>query len=274
MPTLMPFVSVVIITYNTGHWVERAIASALGQTFKDIEVIVVDDGSTDDTERRLAGREDIRYIKVRNGGVGSARNHGIRVARGEWVALLDSDDAWVPDKLEKQVRVARDARFKGLSVIFTDYDEVCDGEVVRPRAMRTGFPIYTDCGYDLPRILTRRTRLDDFDVYWGVDFTALFHGNFVLPSSAMLSVAASRRHGVFKTHYRAGDEDTDMFLRWGYQTDFACIDLPLVAYTVGRPGQQTSPHKLRKMVWTDIKLRKDFLRRNPPFSESASRTGP
>jgi glycosyltransferase involved in cell wall biosynthesis len=100
-----PFVSVVIPTYNYGRFVTAAVDSVLAQTFPAGEIIVVDDGSTDDTAERLRPYGDrIRYIRQENQGLPAARNTGIRAARGELIALLDSDDLWHPRKLELQVR--------------------------------------------------------------------------------------------------------------------------------------------------------------------------
>lgn len=97
-------VSVIIPTYNRAHSVARAIESVLMQTYKDYEVIVVDDGSTDKTERILNKyRDKCHIIKQKNQGVSSARNSGIDRARGEWIAFLDSDDEWLPDKLKVQL---------------------------------------------------------------------------------------------------------------------------------------------------------------------------
>ncbi|MBZ0137292.1 MAG: glycosyltransferase [Planctomycetes bacterium] len=100
----VPKVSVVIPTYNRADNVERAVKSALAQTETSLEVIVIDDGSTDDTPDRFAnppGR--VRYVRKPNGGASSARNAGLRRARGDWIALLDSDDEWMPDKLATQL---------------------------------------------------------------------------------------------------------------------------------------------------------------------------
>jgi glycosyltransferase involved in cell wall biosynthesis len=100
-------VSVVIPSYNYGRYVTQAVDGALAQTYRNIEVIVVDDGSTDDTRERLAPYGDrIRYIYRENGGLPAARNTAIRAARGEWVALLDADDLWHAEKTEVQLRAA------------------------------------------------------------------------------------------------------------------------------------------------------------------------
>ncbi|MGD1018516.1 MAG: glycosyltransferase family A protein [Verrucomicrobiia bacterium] len=102
-----PLVSVVIPTHNYGRYIGETVESALGQTYSPVEIIVVDDGSTDDTRGRLTAYDGrIRYIHQQCRGVSAARNTGIQAARGEFVALLDSDDLWVPDKVERQVAVA------------------------------------------------------------------------------------------------------------------------------------------------------------------------
>src|SRR5690242_13806787 len=95
-----PLISVVIPTFNRARCVANAVDSVLVQTFKDCEVIVVDDGSTDATAEVLKGYGNrVRVIQQSNRGVSAARNAGIRSARGEWIAFLDSDDIWNPDKL-------------------------------------------------------------------------------------------------------------------------------------------------------------------------------
>lgn len=102
-------VSVVIPTYNYGRYVTEAVKSALAQTLPPMEIIVVDDGSTDDTAVRLAPyMQRIQYIYQENRGLPTARNTGIRKATGEWIALLDADDVWHPQKLEVQLRAVED----------------------------------------------------------------------------------------------------------------------------------------------------------------------
>ena len=103
----MPKVSIVIPTYNRARYVTEAIDSVLSQTFLDYEVIVVDDGSTDNTKDVLRRYGDkIRYMYQPNSGVGAARNAGVRSAVGEWLAFLDSDDIWLPEYLSCQMEQA------------------------------------------------------------------------------------------------------------------------------------------------------------------------
>lgn len=101
-----PLVSVVIPTYNRGHLISRSINSVLNQTYEDYEIIVVDDGSNDNTEQVVnqLNKKNIIYIKNEvNRGAAAARNIGIINSKGEFIAFLDSDDIWLKDKLEKQL---------------------------------------------------------------------------------------------------------------------------------------------------------------------------
>ena len=96
--------SVIIPTHNRVGLLPRALASIHAQTSPPAEVIVVDDGSTDGTERLMQSEfPGVWYLRQENRGVAAARNHGIREARGEWLAFLDSDDEWLPQKLERQL---------------------------------------------------------------------------------------------------------------------------------------------------------------------------
>ncbi len=101
-------ISVIIPTYNRASCIARAANSVLSQTYKDIELIIVDDGSTDETKEIIASIVDprIKYIFQENKGACSARNTGIEAAKGEYVAFQDSDDYWYPTKLEEQLAVA------------------------------------------------------------------------------------------------------------------------------------------------------------------------
>jgi glycosyltransferase involved in cell wall biosynthesis len=100
----LPKVSVITAAYNHVQFVRQAVESVLNQTYRDFEYIVVDDGSSDGTAEVLKSFGDrIHYIRKENKGVASARNHGIRKSSGDYIAILDSDDAWMPNKLERQM---------------------------------------------------------------------------------------------------------------------------------------------------------------------------
>ena len=120
-----PLVSVIIPTYNRAHYVVEAVESVLAQTHKNIEIIVVDDGSTDGAEEILDPYKDrIRYFYQENQGVSAARNLGIRNANGQYLAFLDSDDLWLPDKTELQLNFLKENDNYGFVfsnfLIFTD----------------------------------------------------------------------------------------------------------------------------------------------------------
>ena len=104
-PTDTPLVSVIIPVYNSAKYIQKAIDSVLDQTYSNYEIIVVDDGSTDETRQKLQQyRDKIRYVFQENQGSATARNTGIKLAKGDLVAFLDSDDFWsMPEKLDKQV---------------------------------------------------------------------------------------------------------------------------------------------------------------------------
>jgi glycosyltransferase involved in cell wall biosynthesis len=104
--TTMPQISVIIPAFNAGRFINRTIDSVLAQTFKDFELIVVDDGSTDNTGQAVKSYgSKVRYIYQPNAGDGPARNTGINAAAGKWLAFLDHDDEWLPEKLDTQMKL-------------------------------------------------------------------------------------------------------------------------------------------------------------------------
>jgi glycosyltransferase involved in cell wall biosynthesis len=109
-------VSAIIPTYNRARTIERAVNSVLGQSWQPIEVIIVDDGSTDQTADILARYGDrIRLIHQKNEGPSAARNTGIKAAQGEIITFLDSDDSWLPDKVERQVQLLQATESQGVA---------------------------------------------------------------------------------------------------------------------------------------------------------------
>lgn len=125
-------VSVVIPAYNRREFIGETVDSVLAQTYKDLEVIVVDDGSTDGTgdylKSRYAGEPRFRYIWQENAERSAARNTGIMAAKGEYVAFLDSDDLWLPDKLEMQMQLLR--RDPGMVMVVSWYEWIGERNVL------------------------------------------------------------------------------------------------------------------------------------------------
>ena len=117
----MPLVSVIIAAYNSEDTIAETIFSVLNQTFKDLEVIVIDDGSKDNTSQRIREIEDsrVKLFLYENGGVAKARNRGITHASGEYIAFLDHDDLWTPDKIEAQVSALQKSPDAGVAYSWT-----------------------------------------------------------------------------------------------------------------------------------------------------------
>ncbi|WP_315077731.1 glycosyltransferase [uncultured Clostridium sp.] len=116
-------VSIIVPTYNNEKYIESALQSIFNQTYKDIEIIVVDDGSTDNTSEVLKKYTNkIIYIKKENGGVASARNLGLNIANGEYIAFLDADDLYDKNKIEKQVKILKKCR--DIDVIYNNADVI------------------------------------------------------------------------------------------------------------------------------------------------------
>jgi glycosyltransferase involved in cell wall biosynthesis len=178
-----PLVSTIIPAYNYGRFVCEAVESVLCQTYEPVEIVIVDDGSTDDTRERLNKFGDrIRYVYQENRGLSAARNTGIREARGEWLAFLDADDLWHPRKLEVQLGAVADAG----DIPF----------VGSPWFREGSMPADLD-----PNPPVRRLELRDF-----------FTGTPVSGSSAVIRSECFSRVGCFDESLRSV-EDRDMWLR-------------------------------------------------------------
>ena len=199
-----PRVSVIIPAYNASRTVGTAVDSVLRQTFTECELIVVDDGSTDDTAGAVLSREDrrIRCVTTANGGVARARNHGLELARGEFVAFLDADDVWRPEKLKRQLETM-DAD-SSIGLCFTSVAVVDDA---------------------LRRITETKAESE-------ADYCAalLTKGNIAGScSSVMVRRALIDSAGRFDSRL-SQCADWDMWLRLSLVTAFAPIREPLVMY--------------------------------------------
>src|SRR5688572_1500418 len=128
-------VSIIIPTYNRAGYVVEAVASARAQTYPHKQIIVVDDGSRDDTARRLADLEGVEYHYQENRGQGAARNRGLSLARGEFVASLDSDDLWDEDFLARGVECLEAF---GLDFCFANWTKVRGAETFPSEWLRDG----------------------------------------------------------------------------------------------------------------------------------------
>ena len=204
MPSVTPKVSVVIPAYNYGRYLRDAINSALTQTFADLEVLVVDDGSTDDTASIVRTYADprVRYIYQANAGLSAARNTGIREACAPFIALLDADDMWLPEMLARAMtEYATLPADVGLLACASD------------RVDAAGVP------------LGGKMFAHGLDRWW----TA---GEVLLQSRFMPSTAVARREayalcGDFDTALRSS-EDRDMWIRIGTRFRIRYLGAPMV----------------------------------------------
>jgi glycosyltransferase involved in cell wall biosynthesis len=166
----VPRVSVILPTYNRARELPRAILSVLDQTFDDLELIVVDDASDDDTEQvvRKLGDPRIRYLRHdHNRGGGAARNTGIEASEAPWVGFQDSDDAWLPAKLETQI-AAIDAAPAEVGAVYCSYWRLHAGgrrvltppAGVPPRSGRIHLALLRESFIGTPALLARRDALD------------------------------------------------------------------------------------------------------------------
>ena len=228
-----PKVSVVLPTYNSAHFLGTAIQSVLGQTFQDWELIVVDDGSTDNTRDVVAAFLDprIRYVHQENRGAPAALNAGLRLARGAYVAFLGADDRWLAQKLALQV-----AQLDGLplkvAMVYADLHLVSlEDNTVLGRFLD---------GREPPRgrVLSQLVRTE---------------GSFIHPCASLIRREVFDRVGLFdeslKTH-----EDWDLWIRIATVYEVEALDIPLAVYG-RRPSQLTKDVRQMYLDGVEAKLR-------------------
>lgn len=197
-----PLVSVVIPVFNGADFIARSVESVVAQTCQDFEIIIIDDGSIDDTQvvlDQLSETLEIRCFRQDNAGPAQARNFGMQSARGEYIAFLDCDDRWFPEKLEAQLVLLRDQAQPGL--VHSNYEVIAsDGRVIQ----------YAKAG---------QTRDPFHQAFTG--------GHAPLLSTIMMPRALLERVGGFDSHLWVS-EDSELMLRLFEETKFECIDRVLV----------------------------------------------
>jgi glycosyltransferase involved in cell wall biosynthesis len=219
-------VSTIIAVYNCADYIAESVASALGQTFRDQEIIVIDGGSTDGTVERLQPyRDRIKFMVQTGKGVANARNEAIKASRGEFIAILDADDKWLPHKLEVQMEYLRSHPEIGL--LFADeYYYDAQGRY-RGRWFQCRIPVYT-----------------------GHVFGRLFENNFVGTLTAVIRRTCFDRVGFFDESLFYA-EDTEMWLRIAYEYPIGYLDQPLAVCHV-RPESRSRAFEKHYQVKTRI----------------------
>lgn len=219
-------VSVIIPTYNRAHLIKRSIMSVLNQSYSDLELIIVDDGSTDNTETVIKTIEDKRviYIKQTNQGACAARNNGIAHARGEFIAFQDSDDVWHENKLEQQFETIQKT---GADVVFCKMAIDGDKKNVLPNGFREGF-------------------LDDDELPLGVSTQTLFAYSKIF------------REEKFDENIPRL-QDFELLLRIQRKYKVYCMENILLDYYVEPDSISRNPHKFLK-AWDLIELKHPHLK--------------
>ncbi len=203
----MPEISVIIPTYNCAEYLSRAIDSVLSQSFQDFELLIIDDGSTDNTKQVVNRIKDInnspiRYIYMTNtGSPVKPRNRGIYEAKGEYIAFLDHDDTWNSTKLRKQIGMFK--THSQLDLIFTDCSMRYSGSKVQKSFLATVSHFYG------------QIEISTFE---------LLKGNFIYPSTVMIKKSCLKEGFLFNENLKIkGNEDYDLWLRFSERYRIGCF---------------------------------------------------
>jgi glycosyltransferase involved in cell wall biosynthesis len=248
-----PFVSVAIPTYNSGKFIAQTLESLFSQSYPNLEVIVVDDGSTDETVevlRPYMGR--IVYHHQSNAGLGAARNAGMQLARGEYIAWADADDICDPDRLLTQVAYfAQNPAIVAVGTNFAAFDG--SGRVFDPAHAVSYYSELALHGFAgifrnseefdgrnvewLAHPLSRPSK-----VYWGHVWNRLLLGNFMHPPTMMIRSSVREHAGWLRNDLR-GNEDWEYITRVARLGPIALIDSPLLRYRchAGQMSSERSP---------------------------------
>ncbi len=199
----MPTVSVIIHTYNNEKFIVETLESVLNQTYKDYEIIVIDDGSVDSTRNMLLPyMQKIKYHYKENGGIASAKNAGISLSKAEFIAFLDHDDLWVPDKLKMQMECFNENPQAGL--VYAKYTSFRDGKELRTKPEK---------GYS------------------GWIFKELLAKSFIQTSTVIVKREYLNAIGPYDESFSLGDE-YDMFLRISKKFQCGFINKGLTRYRI------------------------------------------
>lgn len=239
---MAPKVSVLIPSYNHAHYLVYALDSVVSQSFSDWEVIVIDDGSTDDTQRVTAQFDDprIKYIYQENRGLSAARNTGIQAANADIIALLDADDIWRVNYLETM-----------LAPLDSQPEAV---------AVYCGFLYIDENGQDVGIPSIKVVPPKEFRDYFAAN------GNWLVPSGVVFRKVIAENEGCFDESLRAV-EDAYLWSKMSYVGPFFGIPLPLVGYRRHDANMSSDP---QRMVSSNYKILERY--HGPPQGDTATWT--
>jgi glycosyltransferase involved in cell wall biosynthesis len=216
---------VVIAAFNAAPWIGETLESVQAQSFQDYEIIVVDDGSSDETARIVSQFEKVRYLSQANRGTASARNLGVRAARGDYVAFLDADDLWSPDKLLLQMELIDQT---GSVWVFSDA-----------------------YAFDNDTRLVQFTFGQVRRQYSGTVLQQLFLGDFIPMPTPIVKRSVFEQVGYFDEVNLRRKEDWEMWLRIAARYPVARVDRPLAYYRV-HPSSKTQSSSPAILYATDL----------------------
>jgi glycosyltransferase involved in cell wall biosynthesis len=211
-------VSIIVRTYNRAYILAEALESALKQSFTDFEIIVVDDASSDNTEEVVRKFHDDRIELIRhsqNKGVAAANNTGVQAAQGEFIAWLDSDDTWKPDKIDRQVKFL--ASHPEVDAVFSDV-EIVDGP--------TRHPSLVSLLRVFPGMLASRPKAIEHVFNQREMYLCLLEEIAIKPTALLIRRDVFKALGMFDEQSRSG-EDWEFLLRLSHSSRFGYIDAPL-----------------------------------------------
>ena len=249
-------VSVIVPCYNRADIVGETVDSLLRQTYPHLEIIAVDDGSTDNTRDVLAAYADdrVRYFYKPNGGLSAARNYGLARARGEFIAFLDSDDLWHDWKLEAQIRLFE--RHPDVGLIWSDMSTFSTiGTTLAERHLRDYYSAYEAVDFEgnhdpagvLRDLVAGIHRTFRESPYYVADvFHHMFNGNLVHPSTAIVRRDRLRESGPFQPEVTGpGGEDYHFYFGICSKGLVAFMDAPTTLYRI-HPQQLSTCNRLKE----------------------------
>ena len=263
-------ISIVIPTYNRSAGVCVAIDSAIMQSHHNWEALVIDDGSTDDTAQVIASRYKneprVKYFYRNNGGASAARNEALKIATGDFIAFLDSDDIWEPWKLEFQLACFQ--KEPEIGMVWTNMAAIDpSGRMVNARYLSTMYRsrnLYSDeqlfdRSYPVEEVLPESTRFAaGLKLLTGDIFSQMITGSVVHTSTVMLRRSWQQQVGLFNQDYRPLGEDFDFHLRTTRLGRVGFVDVSSIQYQIGAADALTD----RKNI---VYAAKNFLAAIEPF---------